>query len=210
MSGRLQRLILETVAVKPLLAAGFGGQAGRIHSDFRRRFRRVTRVNGWLEDERLNSTQLTALPTKFLAELTNESFRSDVDIALNAIVCARRSVVIKDLDDAEVLEGVGNADKDADTADTEYRSLLSAIVEICLRYDRDGLTLSAGARGANPDMRTAAAAASRGAGQAHGDDEDPRVARIVELLTASFSSAQQRRTPRQTGGAGAAGGTCRA
>ena len=44
-------------------------------------------------------------------------------------------------------------------------------------------------------------------GQAHGDDEDPRVARIVELLTASFSSAQQRRTPRQAGGAGAAGGT---
>ena len=74
---KLQRLILETVAVKPLLATGFGGQAGRIHSDFRRRFRRVTRVNGWLEDERLNSTQLTALLTKFLAALTNESFRSD-------------------------------------------------------------------------------------------------------------------------------------
>ena len=42
---KLQRLILETVAVKPLLAAGFGAQAGRIHSDFRRRVRRVTRVN---------------------------------------------------------------------------------------------------------------------------------------------------------------------
>ena len=58
--------------------------------------------------------------------------------------------------------------------------------------------MCAGARSANPDMRT---------GQAHGDDEDPRVARIVELLAASFSSAQQRRTPRQTGGAGTAGGT---
>ena len=50
-----------------------------------------------------------------------------------------RSVVIKDLDDAEVLEGVGNADEDADTADSECRSLLSAIVEVCRRYDRDGL-----------------------------------------------------------------------
>ena len=75
---KLQRLILETVAVKPLLATGFGAQAGRIHSDFRRRVRRVTRVNDWLEDERLHPTQLTALLTKFLTELTNESFRSDV------------------------------------------------------------------------------------------------------------------------------------
>ena len=108
---KLQRLILETVAVKSLLASGFGAQAGRIHADLRRRVRRVTRVNDWLEDERLNPTQLTALLTKFLTELTNESFRSDVDIALNAIVCARRSVVIKDLDDADVLEGGGNADK---------------------------------------------------------------------------------------------------
>ena len=47
---KLQRLILETVAVKPLLATGFGAQAGRIHSDFRRRVRRVTRVNDWTSD----------------------------------------------------------------------------------------------------------------------------------------------------------------
>ena len=121
---KLQKLVLETVGVKPFLAAGFGTQSGRVHSEFRRRYLRLTRANDWLEDERLNPTQLTALLHKFLSELTSVSFRSDVDIALNAIVCAMRSVVIKDMDETEVLEGVGNADEDADTADSEYRSLL--------------------------------------------------------------------------------------
>ena len=118
-----------------------------------------------------------------------------------------RSVVIKDMDETEVLEGVGNADEDADTADSEYRSLLSAIVEVCRRYDRDGITLCANARGAGPVARAAAAASTgRGADKAGDDDEDPRVAKIVELLTASFTSAQQRRTPRGTAGADTTGG----
>ncbi|EOD37080.1 hypothetical protein EMIHUDRAFT_122462, partial [Emiliania huxleyi CCMP1516] len=204
---KLQRIILETVGVKPFLAAGFGTQSGRVHSDFRRRYLRLTRANGWLEDERLNSTQLTALLHKFLSELTSASFRSDVDAALNAIVCAMRSAVITDMDEAAVLEGVGNANEDADTADSECRSLLSAIVEVCRRCDRDGITLCASARGAGPVARAAAAAGTgRGADKAGDDDEDPRVARIVELLTASFASAQQRRTPRETAGADTTGG----
>ena len=122
---KLQKIVLETVGVKPFLAAGFGTQSGRVHSDFRRRYLRLTRANDWLEDERLNSTQLTALLHKFLSELTSASFRSDVDAALNAIVCAMRSAVITDMGEAEVLEGVGNANEDADTADSECRSLLS-------------------------------------------------------------------------------------
>ena len=204
---KLQRIILETVGVKPFLAAGFGTQSGRVHSDFRRRYLRLTRANDWLEDERLNSTQLTALLHKFLSELTSASFRSDVDTTLNAIVCAMRSAVITDMDEAAVLEGVGNANEDADTADSECRSLLSAIVEVCRRYDRDGITLCANARGAGPVARAAAAASTgRGADKAGDDDEDPRVARIVELLTASFASAQQRRTPRETAGADTTGG----
>ena len=76
---KLQKLVLETVGVKPFLAANFGTQSGRVHSEFRRRFLRLTRANDWLEDERLNPTQLTARP-----ELTSVSFRSDVDIALTA------------------------------------------------------------------------------------------------------------------------------
>ena len=204
---KLQKIVLETVGVKPFLAAGFGTQGGRIHSDFRRRYLRLTRANDWLEDERLNSTQLTALLHKFLSELTSASFRSDVDAALNAIVCAMRSAVITDMDEAAVLEGVGNANEDADTADSECRSLLSAIVEVCRRYDRDGITLCANARGAGPVARAAAAASTgRGADKAGDDDEDPRVAKIVELLTASFASAQQRRTPRETAGADTTGG----
>ena len=126
-----------------------------------------------------------------ISEHTSESFRSDVDFALGAIVCAMRSVA-KDMDDAEVLEGVGAVEENADTTESEYRSLLSAIVEVCHRYDRDGITLCASARA----TRAAAAAGTRpGADQGHGGDEDPRVARIVELLTASLSSAQQRRAP---------------
>ena len=202
---KLQKLVLETVGVKPFLAAGFGTQSGRVHSEFRQRYLRLTRANGWLEDERLNPTQLTALLRRFLSELTSESFRSDVDTALNAIVCARRSVVIKDMDETEVLEGIGEADEDADTADSECRSLLSAIVEVCRRYDRDGTTLCASARSAGPVVRAAAAAGiGRGADEADGGDEDPRVARIVELLTASLAS-DQRRPPRRPASASTAG-----
>jgi len=42
--------------------------------------------------ERLSPTELTALLSKLLSEHTSESFRSDVDLALSAIVCAMRSV----------------------------------------------------------------------------------------------------------------------
>ena len=60
------------------------------------------------------------------------------------------------------------------------------------------------ARGASPATRAAAAAGTRpGADQDHGGDEDSRIAKIVELLTASLSSAQQRRAPRPPRGAGA-------
>ena len=203
---KLQKLVLETVGVKPFLAAGFGMKSGRVHSEFRLRYLRLARANGWLEDERLNSTQLTALLRKFLSELTSESFRSDVDTALNAIVCARRSVVIQNMDETEVLEGVGNADGDVDTADSECRSLLSAIVEVCRRYDRDGATLCASARGAGHVARAAAAAGvNHGTDRADDGDEDPRVARIVELLTASLAPAPQRRAPRGPGGADTTG-----
>ena len=75
----------------------------------------------------------------------------------------------------------------------ECRSLLSAIVEVCRRYDRDGTTLCASARGTGHVARAAAAAGiGRGADKADDGDEDPRVAKIVELLTASLASAQQR------------------
>ena len=62
-------------------------------------------------------------------------------------------MVIKDMDETEVLYGV-----DVDTADSECRSLLSAIVEVCRRYDRDGTTLCASARGTGHVARAAAAA----------------------------------------------------
>ena len=45
---KLQKLVLETVGVKPFLAAGFGTQSGRVHSEFRQRYLRLTRANGWL------------------------------------------------------------------------------------------------------------------------------------------------------------------
>ena len=55
---KLQKLILDAVAVKPFLATGFGAQTGRIHADFKWRVLRLSRVNDWLEDERLNPTEL--------------------------------------------------------------------------------------------------------------------------------------------------------
>ena len=45
--------------------------------------------------ERLSPTELTALLSKLLSEHTSESFRSDVDLALSAIVCAMRSVATR-------------------------------------------------------------------------------------------------------------------